>query len=38
MLELMSLYVPVALIGLYWVVAVRRPLVVLCAERRRKPR
>jgi len=32
MLELVSLYVPVALVGLYWLVAVRRPLLVLCSS------
>jgi len=34
MLELISLYVPVALVGLYWLVALRRPLTVLCSTRR----
>jgi len=38
MLELVSLYAPVALIGLYWVVGVRRPLVVQHAMRRRPRR
>ena len=38
MLELVSLYVPVALIALYWAVAVRRPLAVAHAARRRPRR
>jgi len=38
MLELASLYVPVALVGIFWAIAVRRPLIGLCAARRRPGR
>jgi len=36
MLELISLYVPVALVGILWLVAVRGPLNVHCSVRRRQ--
>jgi len=38
MMELISLYVPVALVAVLWLAAVRRPLAVLSAPKRRARR